>query len=68
MDVAARARAVDRLPLAHGFRADLDCLAFAEEGEWLRVPVRSREARSAIAAGAGDVGRRDRFSPGLSPA
>jgi hypothetical protein len=68
MDVAARARAIDRLPLAHGFGANLDRLAFSEEGERPGSPVRGSEAWSAIAARARDVGRGDRLPPGLGPA
>src|SRR5215204_856470 len=65
VDVATGARAVDRLPLAHGLRANLDCLTFAEDGERLGSPLRGREARSAITTRARDVRRRDRLSPGF---
>ena len=67
MDVAADARAVDRLPLALGFRANLDWRTFAENGKRLGSPLRGGETGSAIATRARNVGRRDRLAPGFSP-
>src|SRR5829696_8569408 len=50
-DIAAGTGAIDRLPLAHRFRAHFDGHALVEDGKRLGAPLRAGQTRSAIATG-----------------